>query len=303
MEIIVILFQQILIMFMLMFVGAYLFKTDKLTLEGSKSIGNMLLNVVMPIVVIKSYIAEMTTEKLIGMGVAFGLTIAALALSMVVSAIFFRKQPIINFGTAFSNAGFIGIPLVAAIYGDEAVFYISTFVALIGVLQWTYGVFIITGDKSTISLKKILTNPVLIGTIIGMVLFLCQIKLPGILTMCMNTIAGINTPLAMFSLGTYLAQVSLKELLTDRYAYYSCGVRLILIPLLTMALFSLVPAQYNMIKSAVLITAAAPIGSNVAIFAQIHGKDYKYSVKGVCLTTLCSIVTVPLIIGLAQMVW
>lgn len=286
-----------------MMIGAWLYRTDKLTKAGSKDLGNVLIYVIMPCVVLNAYMTEFSRERLTGLLWAFGLSVAALLLAMLVSHVIFKKHPIENFGTAFSNAGFMGIPLVSAVLGTEAVFYTSAFVALLNILQWTYGVFVITRDRKQISVNKILTNPVLISLAAGIVLFLLPIELPGVLTGTVSSIAAMNAPVAMISLGTYLAQTRLKELFTDKTAYLSTLVRLLVIPLLTLALLWLVPAEYMNLKLAVLIVAITPVGSNVAIFAQIHNQNYTQAVKSVCLSTLCSIVTMPLLVALARMVW
>ena len=303
MEIAAILLRQIVIMFLFMMIGAWLYRTDKLTKAGSKDLGNVLIYVIMPCVVLNAYMTEFSRERLTGLLWAFGLSVAALLLAMLVSHVIFKKHPIENFGTAFSNAGFMGIPLVSAVLGTEAVFYTSAFVALLNILQWTYGVFVITRDRKQISVNKILTNPVLISLAAGIVLFLLPIELPGVLTGTVSSIAAMNAPVAMISLGTYLAQTRLKDLFTDKTAYLSTLVRLLVIPLLTLALLWLVPAEYMNLKLAVLIVAITPVGSNVAIFAQIHNQNYTQAVKSVCLSTLCSIVTMPLLVALARMVW
>lgn len=303
MEIVAILLRQIVIMFLFMMIGVWLFRTERLTKAGSKDLGNVLIYVIMPCVVLNAYMTEFSRERLVGLLWAFGLSVAALLLAMLVSHVIFKKHPIENFGTAFSNAGFMGIPLVSAVLGTEAVFYTSAFVALLNILQWTYGVFVITRDRRQISAKKIFTNPVLISLVVGILLFLLPIELPSVVTSTVGSIAAMNAPVAMISLGTYLAQTSLRELFTDRTAYISTGVRLILIPLLTLALLWLVPEEYMNLKLAVLIVAITPVGSNVAIFAQLHNQNYTQAVKSVCLSTLCSIVTMPLLVALARMAW
>lgn len=303
MEIVTILLRQIIIMFLFMMIGVWLFRTDKLTKAGSKDLGNVLIYVIMPCVVLNAYMTEFSRERLTGLLWAFGLSVAALLLAMLVSHVIFKKHPIENFGTAFSNAGFMGIPLVSAVLGTEAVFYTSAFVALLNILQWTYGVFVITRDKRQISAKKILTNPVLVSLLVGILLFLLPVEMPSVVTSTVGSIAAMNAPVAMISLGTYLAQIRLKELFTDRTAYASTAVRLIVIPLLTLILLWPVPAEYMTVKLAVLIVAVTPVGSNVAIFVQIHNQNYTQAVKSVCLSTLCSIVTMPLLVALARMVW
>ncbi|MDE6204344.1 MAG: AEC family transporter, partial [Lachnospiraceae bacterium] len=104
-------------------------------------------------------------------------------------------------------------------------------------------------------------------------------------------------------LGVYLAQISFRELFTDRLAYLCTAVRLIVIPIITMIGLLLVPETYETIRLAILLAAAAPVGANVAIFAQLYHKEYTDAVKDVCLSTVFSIMTMPLVIGLANAVW
>lgn len=179
----------------------------------------------------------------------------------------------------------------------------ASFVALLNILQWTYGIFIITGNKSQVSLKKITTNPIVISFIAGLLLFFLPIEIPEMVTNVIGTLAAMNAPLAMIILGAYLAQVRLRELFTDRLTYLCTAVRLIVIPVLTIALFLVVPDKYGTVRLAVMLAAAAPVGSNVAIFAQLFHKEYTDAVKDVCLSTLFSILTMPLIIGLADYIW
>lgn len=299
MEIMGVLVTQVIVMFLLMLVGVWLFRSKKLSVQGSKDLGNVLVHIIMPCVVLNAYMTEFSMERLRGLGIAFGLSILALGLSMVISALLFHKHPLENFGTAFSNAGFMGIPIVSAVFGSEAVFYVSAFVALLNFLQWTYGVFVITGDRRQISPKKILLNPILVSLILGLVAFMLPVKIPEIFTKTVSLIAGMNAPVAMISLGTYLAQTSIRQMVTDKTAWLSTFVRLLVIPAATALLLFLVPEQYQEMKMAVLIVAATPVGSNVAIFAQIHNKNYTQAVKSVCLSSILSVGTIPLVIAAA----
>jgi predicted permease len=132
-----------------------------------------------------------------------------------------------------------------------------------------------------------------------MILFFLPITLPPTLTGMIKTLASMNGPLAMIVLGIYLAQIPLKSLFTEGVIYRCALVRLIIIPTLTIVLMMLFPAKYHIIKLTVLIAASAPVGSNVAIFAQLYNKDYTRAVKEVCLSTLLCIVTMPILIGIA----
>lgn len=291
-------------MFIYLLIGYLLFKKKLITAAGSGEMGKLLLYVIMPVAILRSYARDFSMEMLAGFLVSFAAALASLILAMVVSTLFFRKKSAIRqFGASFSNAGFIGIPLVQMTLGEEAVFYVASFVAILNILQWTYGVFIMTRDRETVRLRKIVTNPIVISFAVGMALFFLPIKIPELLSGVIGTLASMNGPLAMIVLGAYLAQTSLKELFTDGETYLCAFVRLIVIPVLTIVLLWVIPGTYSTVRLAVMLVAAAPVGSNVAIFAQLYHKEYTTAVKDVCLSTVFSILTMPLIIGLANYIW
>lgn len=301
MDFVLILLKQNLVMFVYLFIGWFLFQKKLVTVQGSADIARILLYIVTPMAIVKSYLSDFSKERLEGLIVSFIAALLSLLLAIIVSRLCFKKTDVIErFGTAFSNAGFIGIPLVQMTLGEEAIFYISSFVALLIILQWTYGVWLLTDDKSVISFKKIRTNPIVISFIVGLLLFFLPTTLPTTITNIVSTLASMNGPLAMIVLGVYLAQVSIKTLFTEKINYWSAFVRLILIPALTVALMALFPAKYHMIKLTILIVASAPIGSNVAIFAQLYNQDYTRAVKEVCLSTLLCIITLPFLIGISD---
>ena len=300
MEIVLLLIRQNLVMLIYLLIGFFLFRKKLVGVQGSADLGRMLLYVVMPTAIIKSYIADFSPDMLAELAVSFAAALLSLILAILISRAAFRKEESLErFGAAFSNAGFIGIPLVQMTLGSDAVFYIASFVALLNILQWTYGVLIMTGDRSAVSAKKISTNPIVISFLIGLCLFFLPFTLPETLESVVTTVSGMNGPLAMIILGVYLAQIPLKSLFKDGVVLRCTLMRLVVIPLLTIPVLMIFPARYTLIKFAVLIAAVAPVGSNVAIFAQIYDLDYTRAVKKICLSTLLCIVTLPLISGIA----
>lgn len=303
MEIVVLLLRQNLVMLVYMMIGYFLYKKKLVSAGGSADIGRILLYIVMPAAILKSYLADFSRERLEGLFVSFLAALLSLLLSIAAARIAFSKeQGIERFGAAFSNAGFIGIPLVQMTLGEEAVFYVSSYVALLNILQWTYGLVTITGDRSLISVKRLRTNPILLSFLAGIALFLLPVSLPETAENVVGTIAAMNGPLAMIVLGVYLGQVPLRSLFSGHVVYRCALVRLIVIPVLTMALLFVFPEKYHMLKLTILIAASAPVGSNVSIFAQLYGQDYMQSVKEVTLSTLLCIITLPLILGIADYV-
>lgn len=287
--------RQSIIMFVYMAIGGLLFQKGLITKEGSKSLANLLLYAVLPCVVIKSFCVARTPERMSGLLVSFLAAFGILLLAMAVSHLLFQKNPIDDFGAAFSNAGFMGFPLVAAVQGSEAIFYAAGFVALLNALQWTYGQSLISGDPSYRSPKAILKNPLVLSLLLGILIFCFEIPVPAIASDLLAALAALNAPLAMVILGVYLAQTDPKTLFNDPHLYVVAAARLVLIPLLTILVLKLLPAEYAAIATTLVIVAAAPIGSNVAVYAQKLGKDYAYAVRGVCLSTLLSAITMPLL--------
>ncbi len=301
MEASLILLKQLITMFIFMGVGFALYKGKLVTAKGSSELSNLLLYIILPGVILNSYLIEKTPQRVHGLWLSFVLSAALLVISMIISMLIYgKKNPVANIGVAFSNCGFMGIPLVRTVMGDEAVFYCSAFVAILLFLQWTYGVFVMTGDKSAISAKKIIKNPVVIATVIGVVLFFLQIPLPSVVTGALNSIGALNGPIAMIILGIYLAQTKILDIFKEKKIYISCAIRLVLIPIVSLLFLMLLPASLQEMKLTLIISASAPIGANVAIFAQMVGLSYTNAVKYVCLSTILSIISMPLILMLAQ---
>ena len=298
-----ILLQQVLIMFLLAAVGFLAFRAKKITNDGAKTIGNLLIYVSLPAVIIKGFLVERTPERLTGLLVSMLVCAVVLGLCVVISRLCFKKDPIAAFGAAFSNPGFFGIPLITAVLGDTAVFYVAPFIAFLNLLQWSYGVSLLTGEKAGLKPKSVLTAPFMIAIAVGLVLFFTQITLHPILTKTLEACAGLNTPLAMFSVGVYLAQCRFGHMLKNKKVYAVSAVRLVLIPLAALLVLTVIPGISQEIRLSVLIAAACPVGSNLAVYAQLHNKDYTYAVETVAVSTLLSIVTIPLIVQLSSLLW
>ena len=297
-----ILLRQIAIMALLAAVGVYLSRKGFLSPQGTKDLGAILLRVIIPCVIVKSYITEFSRERLLELALSAGLTLIGFILAMVISYLVFgKRRRLENFAASFCNAGFIGIPLAQAIIGEEGVFYIAASVALLNLFQWTYGVYIMADRKDAISAKTIAKNPVVIAIVIGVVLFVSQIPVPGIVTSTLGYIAGMNTPIAMILMGTYLAKLPLKKLL-DKRAYGCVLFRLVIIPAVILLVFWALPIANVDIALAAFLAAATPVGANICVFAQQYDCDYEFSVVTVCLSTLLSVVTVPLLVSFAQMI-
>lgn len=303
MELAWIVFQQTVTMALYMAMGYLLYTNKKITAEGSKSIAAILLWLVIPAVIINSFCVERTGEKVQQLLVSAALGAIALAAAMAIARMLFPKSPVDNFAAAFSNAGFMGIPLVRACFGDDAVFYLVGFVAFLNVLQWTYGASVLSRGKAHMGWKQILLNPISVGLFAGLAVFFTGLgtRLPQVVQSTVKGISGLNGPLAMVVLGVYLGQSSPAAMLTNPKLYKTSAVRLLIIPAVTAAILWLIPAS-SAIRLTVLAAACAPVGSNVAVYAQVYGEDYPYACQTVAMSTLFSIISMPLILTLGGMI-
>ena len=160
---------------------------------------------------------------------AVGTSALAIFLSLGLSYGFFRKEPpqrqkVLRFATIFSNAGFMGLPLVEGIVGDKGVIYGSFFIVVFNLICWTYGFRMMSGGQR-MSWKVLLLNPGIIGLIFGLPIYFLKIPIPAVLAEPVGFFADLNTPLAMLVIGSYVAKVDLHSFISDLAVYKmaACG--------------------------------------------------------------------------------
>ncbi|MBQ5346904.1 MAG: AEC family transporter, partial [Ruminococcus sp.] len=209
------------------------------------------------------------------------------------------RRVVMRFSAVFSNCGFMSLPLQQAILGDEGVFYGTVFVAVFNIIVWSYGLVDMSGDRSNFNLKNIILNPGIIGAVAAASLFFLQIHLPYILLTPIQYIAGLNTPVPMLVIGFYLTRFKFKESLRDLGIYAVSAVRLLIIPLASLFIMKLLGVDGNIVTSCT-IAASDPVAATTTMFAAKFDRDVDLSVGLVSSTTLLSIITMPIIIALAQ---
>lgn len=300
METTLLLLKQVILMFILMAIGYVLYKKKLISDQGSADLGKLLLYLVIPAVVINNLWTSRTAEKTIGLAQSALLSLVCMVIAICISVWVLRKHSgVTQFSSAFSNVGFIGIPLISAVVGEQAVFYISALIVLVNALQWTLGVFMMTKDASVIKPDKAMKNPLIIAVMIGLILYALNIPKPAFVSSVFSSVIGMNTPLAMIVSGVYLAHADLIGMFKKKETYILSVVRLILVPAVSLLALKIIPAGDTVMKMAILIGAACPTGSNVAIFARQYGQDYTEAVEQVCVTTLLCLISLPIIVMIA----
>lgn len=296
--------QQVFVLFLLIGVGFVCGKKKIITSASSKQITDIVLYVVTPCVMISAFQREFSFELLGNILICALCAALIMIASIFISMVVFRekendRKKVLQFATVFSNCGFMSLPLQKAILGNDGWFYGSIFVAVFNIIVWTYGLVSMSGDKKQLSLKKIAFNPGVVGVLIALVLFACQIKLPNIVIEPIEYLSNLNTPVPMLIIGYYLSQANLKRAFTDLGAYIAMGVRLVAIPLLALFVMSAFKVDPTIIITCV-IASSAPTAATTTMFSAKFNRDVELSVSVVAATTVLSIITMPIVIALSQ---
>lgn len=297
---------QVIILFILIGLGAILSKTGILTENGAKSMTDLALYLVTPCVIIKSFIREFDTSLFKKLIISFLIAFIAHIGFIALSHILLRdkqksRECVLRFGALFSNCGYMSIPLQQALLGDEGVFYASSYIAIFNLFIWSYGIISMSGDKRYLSPKKILLSPGILGLGIGLIIFLLSIPIPKVIYEPISYLASLNTPVPMIIIGYHLMQSNVLTGLKDLKAIFAIGIKLLGFPLAGLAVMYLCGIRGLMLISSV-ISFSAPSAAITTMFSAKFGRDTALSVNMVSLSTLLSLITMPVVITLAQYV-
>lgn len=296
---------QVIILYLIAGVGFIADKTKIFVREDAKRLVDLLFNLILPFAIINSFMSmERTKEHMIGLVVAMGLAFLTHGIAIGVSTLSFRKRSkmergIYHYAITFSNAAFLALPLAQSVVGEEGVFYSSCYVAAFNVLAFTYGINQISGGKAKINVKSLFLNPGTISVLIGVPLFLLQIKLPDFLQTTMSRVGACNSPMAMIVFGTFLANCNFKNIFIKKEVYFVSFLRLVAIPVTMLVIFKLIGIEGSMLK-ALVISASAPVATNTAMYAAKYDNDTALSSELVGQTSIFSIITMPVIVALAS---
>ncbi|MBQ8515287.1 MAG: AEC family transporter [Ruminococcus sp.] len=296
--------NQALIMLLLNLTGILAYRLKIITRDGGRQLSNLVLEIVTPVLVVHAYMdVEYDTRLVYNLLWTFGLAAVSYILTIFGAMVLLRKKEgretaIERFSAIYSNCGFMGIPLARALFGAEGVLYVTAFLTIFFLFSWTHGIMMLTGKRDGQALLKVLRSPTVIGIGVGLVLFFTQLKLPSVLSETMNFIADLNTPLAMIASGISVAQANLLGALRNARVYWVSACKLLLLPLLTMALCLCCPFISLEVRVVVLLLAAAPSAAMCTLQCQKLGLHDVYASQIFAMTTLLSMGTMPLAVKL-----
>lgn len=296
--------NYVLILFILIGVGFVCNKTKILTSSSLKEMTNLVLYIVTPCVIINSYQREFDKNMLRGLLITLAAALLSFAINILLTHLLVkdkdkRREKTLRFGAVFSNCGYMSLPLQEAMLGEIGVFYGATYIAVFQIMLWTYGVILMSGSIKSISLKKIIINPGVLSTALGIVLYVFSISIPFTVLEPIKYLGSLNTPIPMVIVGYYLAQASLR--LKGVSAYVSLVLRLIASPLIMIAILLCFGISGD-IAIACTIAASAPVAAATTMFSEKFDGDTTLSATFVSITTILSIITMPLVVAVAAMI-
>lgn len=299
----ILIFNQLIKMVVIMVLAVFCYRIKLLNQEGNRNLSNLLLMVVNPCLIVTTYQTDYEPRLVKGLLLAFAAAFAAHMIGIFIARIAIRQKgnkdyAIDRFGSVYSNCGFMGIPLIYSVLGSEGVFYLTAYLTVFNLLSWTHGLALLEGQFSFTRLKEGLTSPMVIGTVIGALLFFLQIRLPGVLLDSMEYIANMNTPLAMIIAGLSVAQADLKKIFSNLKIYYVSLIKLIAVPLTVLLFLVIFRVNYN-VAYTILIAASCPTATTLTMMAIRFEKNYKYASELFAFTTVLSIFTIPFIAFIA----
>ncbi|MCQ2982063.1 MAG: AEC family transporter [Treponemataceae bacterium] len=286
-------------------VGFLCTKKKVFTETAIESISRFCLYVVTPCVIIESFNRPFDSSMLKGLGITFISAVGIHAMNIAIAHLTIHdpdeaRRRVLRFEIVFSNCGFMALPLQQALIGADGVFYGAAYIAVFNLFAWTYGYFQMAGAAVPFNIKKILLNPGILAVFAGLILFLSPATLPDLISSPVSSLAALNTPLPMVVIGFYLATGSTLSILKDKGFLYAMCMRLIISPLISLMILRYLCGLTGNVLYAVTIASSAPAAANTVMFSVMFKRDSQLATALVSISTLFSILTMPLLVSLAM---
>ena len=296
-----IILNQIMVLFLIIIIGYICSKAGIINKETRGQLAKLILFVTLPALVLVSFQMEFSASMLNRAVYVFIFAILVHSISAVAGHFFYRtmkedRQKVMKFVMVFSNCAFMGFPVLEALYGSKGIFLGSIYGVIFNFFLWTYGLMVFTGKRDFHTIKKALMNPGTISVVVGFILFLLSVKLPGPLFDMTEMVGHITMPLSMIIIGSVLADTKIRHTFSGIHIYLASFIRLIAIPVICMIVLKLLGFDSQLLGICVILVAM-PAAVNTAIFSELHGGDEVLSSRIIVLSTLLSAVTIPLLIS------
>ncbi|MGD8400669.1 MAG: AEC family transporter [Bacillota bacterium] len=294
-----IIITQVTTLFLIMVVGFGARKTKIINTEVNKGLTGLLINITAPFMALSSFQFAFSRQMLAEVGTVLLFAVGAHLLAIFLGELLYGRMPgatgkVLRFITIFSNCGFMGYPVAGAFFGERGIFLASIYNAVFNLLVWTYGVYIFTGKTSRDAFRRALVNPGVIAVLLGMVLFLFSLKLPEPVGQTLQMVGAMTTPLSMLIVGAMLTEVRPAALFSGAAVYWGSMVRLVGMPLLALLGLKLLGVK-GVALGVCMLMVAMPAAALAAPLADQYDGDVVFASRVVFISTILSMVTIPLL--------
>ena len=309
MHISLLLMNQIIQLFIMIFMGFIIVKAKLLKAEDSKILSVIVLYLIIPCVIINAFQVDYTPQTVKGLLIALAGSVMTQVILLIVVSILGRVFHLNEVEVAsiyYSNSGNLIVPIVTFILGKEWVLYGCVFMSVQLVFIWTHCKKIISRESSY-DWRKIVLNINMISIAIGIILFLTRIHLPAIINNTLSAVGSMIGPASMIVTGMLFAGMDFKQIFANKRVYFVSFFRLIIVPVIALFLIkcsqlSTFSSNGNKLMMIVFLAIITPSASTVTQMCQVYGNDSQYASAINVVTTLLAIVTMPLMVMLFQMV-
>lgn len=314
-----VIFMQMLKLFLIICLGTILAKLEIIDVHTKQKLTKLMLYVTTPLMIIDAFhdrllMVESQAEgtQSLNVGYVFAMSFVFYLLMIILSVpltlamrVPKTERRLYLFMSIFGNVGFMGFPVVSAVYGNEGLFYAAILNCVFNIIIYTFGVLLMTAgsnDKSqhknllaSLQWKKVLLSPAVICSVVAVLIFSLRIRLPDIIADTLDTLGGLTSPLAMLVVGANLAGMPLKEMIQDWKLDLYVILRQFALPLVFFLLFGMI-ADHSVLLPTWLVLSGMPIANTTALFAtEYHGNE-RLASKAIFLTTLLSLISLPILI-------
>ena len=305
MELAVITAEKISVMFVMALIGMICYRIGLISGHTNEKLSDILLLLVSPLLIFTSYQQAFDPEKLNGLLAAFFMAAVSHAVAIAIASFLVKKGStdweVERISSIYSNCGFMGIPLVSALFGADGVFYATAYITVFNVLVWTHGVILMTGKQDFKSFLTALRSPCIVAVVLGLFCYLARIRFPAVILEPLTAIADMNTPLAMLVAGVSIAGSDIRALLMKVQIYYICAIRLLVIPVAVLLVLKAFRLD-DMVTTVVVLATSCPTATTGTLFALKFHRNSGYASEIFGLATASSIVTIPVMMLLCGLI-
>lgn len=294
-----------LLLFLYMFCGFCISRAGIIREDNRTVLVRLLMDVAMPMMVLDAFNRPTTREEILSSVWVIVISLLGCVITGLIGLMLWKNQPenrkkVLMYASMFSNAGNAGLPIISLVFGPVGVFYASMYLIPPRILQWTVGLGLFVKPEKGGWVKNVLLNPMVVMIYIGAFLMATQWQIPGVFGTAISNLGDMTAPLSMILIGATLAHIDWKMLM-DRSVLVTSLFRLIVFPLLFAVALKLCRVD-ELTMNICVILLAMPVASNTAAMAERYGGDYVFASACVSVSTLLSILTVPVITWFIQQI-